>query len=100
MTSAEMLRQTVRVDEHGVVTRGIEVPHRAANIRDGSRVVAATPHHAKAEHFRHNAGVPQDVYLPSGRRTDILGTTVPHDCRNHIVAFESNDDRTAREERA
>jgi hypothetical protein len=85
MTLTERLRATVRVLADGTVASGIKVPHRGANIKGHSRIVAATPRRAKAEHFRSHAGVPSDVTLPDGRRTDILAVTLPHDCANHLV---------------
>lgn len=54
------------------------VPHTGA-----ARLVASLPHSAKSPSFRHNPGVPADVWV-GDRKTDILGATVPHNCANHL----------------
>jgi hypothetical protein len=82
-TTAQRLRQTVRVTADGVVEYGVSVPHRAANIHGDTRYTASTPHSAKASQYRHNAGIPNDAWI-GDRKTNILGVTLPHDCANHL----------------
>jgi hypothetical protein len=62
------------------------VPHRAANVRSDTRVVAAPHRSARKAEFRHSAGVPADVWV-GNRRTDILNVTIPHDCERHLVGL-------------
>lgn len=82
----DSLHDTVRVLTDGTVVHGIEVPDMGAK-----RVDASPPRYAKGSQFRGHGGVPSDTYVPdkrsrSGwRRTNILGVTHPHDCRNHII---------------
>lgn len=87
MTTAERLRQTVHVSEDGAVTHGISVPHTGANIRGDTRFRAWVPRTARTSLFRHNAGIPGDVWV-GDRRTDILGATGPHNCENHLPTSE------------
>lgn len=97
LTTTERLNMTVRVSATGEVTRGIEVPHKAANVKDGgNRIFASRPHSAKGSRWRKDAGIPRDVMLPDGRHTHILSVTLPHDCRNHIRGFESETAYIAR----
>lgn len=69
--------KTVRVAADGTVTRGVAVPHQAANIHNADyREVAAPKRHGKSLRFA-PAGIPKGVDL---------SITTPHDCRNHLLA--------------
>jgi len=62
------LNQTVRVAADGTVTRGIEVPHLAANLPrsgDGGRMLATPPRHVGGLRFAPGA-IPRgvDQHLP------------------------------------
>lgn len=70
------LDSTIRVAADGTITRGIDVPHRAANIRDGGRVLAASPRKARGSRFRGSGGIPRGVNL---------NITAPHDCEKHVA---------------
>lgn len=81
------MTQTIHVGADGAVTYGVTV----RPVRAGERVVAAAPLVAHGFRFSPNRmpGTPEDE-----RR--ILAVTAPHDCRNHIPAFEDEDARAAR----
>lgn len=68
------MRDTVHVGLHGQVTRGMKVPHRAANIVGDYRAVAAPPRISRTRRFAPSG-------IPKGVRMD---TTLPHDCANHL----------------
>lgn len=87
MDHAAALRQTVRVGADGTVTRGIDVPHEASNIRGDTRVFASHPKRAALSTFRGHDGVPKDMWL-GDRKTNILAVTLPHDCDNHLTGLE------------
>jgi hypothetical protein len=91
MLASEDRAATIRVAADGSIERGIEVPH-PDTMRRG---IGDVPH-AKRSYYRHNAGIPDDVYTPDGRRTNIRGATCPHDCRRHLVEFEDGDARASR----
>jgi hypothetical protein len=92
MDHAAALRQTVHVAADGTVTRGAAVAWTHTR-----RILAATERHAKAKAYRgrSNDNIPADIMV-GDRKTDILGTTAPHDCENHLRADESPGDRQAR----
>ena len=115
MTTYESLglHQTVRVRKNGVITHGIVVRHKAANIRCGAIlderkdhrtgekyiVVCKRPagHPARKGEKRHKTrdirlvAAPPRVphgyrFAPSGIPAGVdQSITLPHDCANHVV---------------
>lgn len=87
MDHAAALSQTVHVEADGTVTRAIDVPHEAANIRGDTRVFASHPKRASLSQFRGHDGVPKDIWI-GDRKTAILAVTLPHDCANHLTGLD------------
>lgn len=103
------LQRTVRVDRYGNIERGIEVPHLAANLKCGHRIVLdpTTPDVTVACRKRLGHETPEDEaphvpvdtrvlaapyrvvhtqrFAPGGLPAGVDQTiTLPHDCENHL----------------
>lgn len=63
-----------------VVTPGIDVPHKGANVHSDARIVAASKVRAKHQRFA-PAGIPGT----SEQVRRIMAITLTHDCANHLT---------------